>query len=99
MKWFLLLFLFLIFTPILSVKASNIYISQSGAGAQTGVDVGNAYALSWANTSGNWGIGAGKINSGNQLHLVGTFSSQLIIQGDGSAGNPVLINLESGANF
>jgi hypothetical protein len=84
--------------------ASDIYIAQNAAGGNTGADCANAHGASWFNSSANWGSGTGKIGPGTTVHLCGTFtgsagSTMLTPQGNGSAGNPITILFESGANF
>lgn len=83
----------------LSCFAEDIYISQSSQGADTGTDCLNAHSVSWFNTSGNWGTGAGKINAGDTAHLCGTINTSLTVQGSGSAGSPITIVFENGAKI
>lgn len=83
----------------LSVSAEDIYVSQNTAGGDTGADCANAHSLSWLNTSGNWGAGAGKVSAGDTVHLCGTLTNTLQILGSGTAGNPITILFETGANF
>jgi hypothetical protein len=75
----------------MQVYGSNIYVSQNGAGSQNGSSPSNAYALSWLNTSGNWGNGTGKVGPGTTVVLEGTITSAITIQGSGTAGNPITI--------
>lgn len=82
--------------------AADLYVSQSANGGDTGVDCGNAHSLAWVNTASNWGIGAGKVNPGDTVHLCGTLtntagSAVLTIGGSGIPGNPVTILFETGA--
>ena len=79
--------------------AENIYVTQSAAGSNTGVDAANAHSLSWVNDSSNWGAGADKVSPGDTVHLVGTFTSQLAVQTGGSAGNVITIYFEQNAKF
>ncbi len=88
-----------------AMRASDIYVAQNAAGANNGTACANAYAISWANSSSNWGSGSGKIGPGTTVHLCGTFTSSarggnvLTVQGNGSAGDPVTILFESGAQM
>lgn len=79
--------------------AENLFITQAAQGADTGVDAANAHSASWFNTSGNWGAGANKISADDTVHLVGTISSGLTVQGSGSSGHPVTILFETGAKI
>ena len=84
--------------------ASDIYVAQNAAGGNNGGDCADAHAVSWFNSSGNWGSGNGQIGPGTTVHLCGTFtgaanSTMLTIQGSGASGNPVTILFENGANF
>jgi len=80
-------------------RAEEIYIAQTGLGAQNGSSSTDAFAVSFFNTSGNWGSGAGKISAGDTVHLVGTITSQLVIQGSGTSGSPVTVLFEAGAKL
>lgn len=82
-----------------AASAKNIYVSQSGAGAQNGTDAGDAYALSWLTNSANWGAGSSQVNPGDSNLLIGTFTNALIVPGSGTSGHPVTFYFEPGANF
>ncbi len=79
-------------------EAKDIYITQTAAGGNTGADCANAHAVTWFNSTSNWGTGTGKISPGDTVHLCGTITSSLSAQ-DGSAGNPVTILWETGAKL
>ena len=84
------------------IRASDIYVAQNATGANNGTACANAYAISWANSSGNWGTGTGKIGPGTTVHLCGTFtggagSTAFTFQGSGSSGNTITLKFESGA--
>jgi len=82
-----------------AAKANDIYIAQTAAGSANGSTCANAYAVSYFNISGNWsstGSGA-KIGAGTTVHLCGTISTELTIQGSGSSGNVVKLLAEPGA--
>ena len=74
-----------------ALRAGDIWVSQSG-----GIGTNS---LAWLNTPGNLAVGAGKVNPGDTVHLVGTFSNVLNVSGSGSAGNPVTFLFEPGAKF
>lgn len=78
---------------------ATIYITESGAGAQTGVDAANAHSAAWFNTAANWGGGAGEINPGDTVVFSGTITSQLTVQASGTAGNVITFLWESGAKL
>jgi len=92
--WFLGLFI----TPGL-ISAKDIYIAQTAQGSGNGTAAANAYAVTWFNTSGNWGSGASQINPGDTVHLCGTITSALTAQGSGTASAQTTIFFEPGANI
>jgi hypothetical protein len=75
--------------------ASDIYIAQNASGGSNGADCADARAASWFNSSANWG-NAG-IGPGTTVHLCGTISSPLTIQGSGNSSGPITVLFESGA--
>ncbi len=79
--------------------AKSIYVGQSSAGSDDGTSVGNRHAITWANTSGNWGVGSGKVNNGDTIILSGTFTTALVLQGSGASGNRITVLFDAGANF
>lgn len=76
-----------------------VYVSQTTAGADDGSSCANAHSAGWFNTASNWGTGAGEIGPGDVVHLCGTISSDLTVQGNGSAGSPITIYFEPGATL
>jgi hypothetical protein len=82
--------------PVLASN-SNIYIAQSAMGANSGADCADAYAVGFFNKSSDWGTGASQIAPGTTVHLCGTISSALTIEGSGSSTSPITILFESGA--
>jgi len=96
----------LLFTLLLALPASasltNVYIAQSSAGSADGTSCANAYAVTFFNTSGNWGSGSSQIGPGTTVHLCGTFTfsagaTALTFNGSGTSGNPITLLWESGA--
>jgi hypothetical protein len=82
--------------------ASDIYVAQNAAGANSGGDCADAHSATWLNTASNWGSGGGQIGPGTTVHLCGVFtiaagSTMLTAQGSGTSGNPITILFESGA--
>lgn len=87
-----------------AARANDIYIAQNAAGANSGQDCANAYAVAFFNTPGNWGSRANQIGPGTRVHLCGTFigtagANLLTAQGDGTNGQPVTILFEIGAGI
>jgi hypothetical protein len=83
----------------LPCAAEDLYVSQSGAGTADASSCANAWSLATLNTGANWGVGASKVSAGDTVRLCGTLTSQLLIQGSGSAGNVITITAESGSVF
>lgn len=79
------------------VTAANIYVSQVGSGSQNGADASDAFAWTWITNSAHWNSGAGTVSAGDTVHLVGTISSNLIIQASGTQANPITILFEANA--
>lgn len=84
---------------------ANVYIAATSAGGDTGVDCANAHALTFFNTAGNWGSGAGQIGTTTNdtvVHLCGTVTATngttaLTFQGSGTSGHPITLLFETGA--
>src|SRR5712692_3655899 len=80
-------------------SAGNIYISQSGAGAQSGADCADAKPVSFFNATANWGSGGAQIGPGTTVHLCGTITTELAFHGSGTSGNLIELLFESGASI
>jgi hypothetical protein len=80
-------------------SANDIYIAQNAAGAGNGADCADAYAVSFFNTSANWGTSAGQIGPGTTVYLCGTISTELTVNGSGSSGSPITISFQSTAQI
>ena len=80
-----------------SAQANDVYITPDGGGS--GICTNNVHPPSWFNNSANWGSASSQIGPGTTVHLCGTFSSGLVVQGNGASGNPVTILWESGAKL
>jgi len=87
-----LVFLVVFWTAVVT-NASNVYIAQNSAGANTGADATDARSLAWLNA--NWS----SVNPGDTVHLCGTLIKTLSIGASGTAGSPITILFEPGANF
>lgn len=99
---FLILFIILVsaFSLVSPAKAAqDIYIAQTAGVTPDGSSCANAKAVSFFNTSGNWGGGAGQISAGTTVHLCGTITTALTVRGSGSSGSPITIFFESGAKI
>jgi hypothetical protein len=95
-----LLFLFLAIAA--PVFANDAYISNAGAGAQTGADCANAKPVSYYNSGSNWTAGTPtgvQIGPGTHVHLCGTIGTTVVNAGSGAIGNPVTVIWESGAKL
>ena len=79
--------------------AETIHVAQTAAGSDDGTSAANAKSLSWLNTTGNWGAGAGKVSAGDTVVLNGTLTNHLAVGGDGSSGSPITILFATGAKF
>jgi hypothetical protein len=95
----LALLLLLIGWSSVLAKADNgtYYVAQQASGSGSGSSCDNALAVSFFNTGGNWGTGAGKIGPGATVNLCGTITTQMTAQGGGTSGNPITIQWQSGA--
>lgn len=62
----------------------DLYVSQSGTTPFNGLEA-TPFRASDFNNATNWGVGAGKISPGDHVHLLGTFTSQLICQASGTS--------------
>jgi hypothetical protein len=80
-------------------SAANIYVAQSAAGTPNGSSCANAYAVTFANTPGNWGTGAAQIGPGTTVHLCGVITTGLQINGSGTSGNVITVKWEAGARI
>lgn len=83
----------------LSALCEDIYVADQTAGGDTGANCANAHSVSWFNTLGNWGAGAGKISAGDTVHLCGIITNAAIIQAAGTVGSPITLLFESGCIF
>jgi hypothetical protein len=70
---------------------SQIYVSQAGAGAQTGADAGDAYSAAWLN--GN----SSTLLPGQTVHLIGPITTPLGLYASGVPGSPITYHFDAGA--
>jgi hypothetical protein len=90
---------FILLSIVASAMGADFYVGQNAAGSNNGADAADAYPLTWLNNVAHWDAGAGTVSPGDTVHLVGTFTSPLILSGSGAAGNPITLHFESGSNF
>src|SRR5579859_8140681 len=99
-----------IFVPLLAwCSATDVWVTQSGAGTQTGVTLGNAAPVAFLSTSANCGSGSTQVGPGTTIHLSGTFTFPLMssqtpaiefgaggMECSGTAGNVIWLKTEPG---
>lgn len=75
-------------------QAANVYMTQTGSivGNCTGTP---RYSVAQVNTSSNWGTGGTQIGPGTTVLMCGTFTTGLIIQGDGTLASPIIFRSDS----
>ena len=83
-------------------SAPNVYIAQNAAGSANGSSCANAYAVSFFNSSANWGSATTQIGPGTVVNLCGTLTgiagaTALTFQGSGVNGNPITLLFQPGA--
>src|SRR4030067_3555953 len=86
-KWFKLIVLLVLVVLPSEIFAENLYVTQSGAGAHTGLSLANAWSVSEFNTAGNWGTGAGLIGGGDIVYLSGAITSNITLAGSGASSS------------
>jgi hypothetical protein len=97
--WRLITSIFAGLCLVISSAAKDIYVAQNNLGSGSGADASNALPLTWLNSSSNWGNGGGQVGPGDTVHLVGTFTTQVVVAGNGTTGSPVRILFESAAKL
>ena len=76
--------------------ATDYYVSEAGGG--DGTSASQTFSMAWLKSNSTWTGGAGKVNPGDTVHLVGVFTNSLTF-GNGAPGNPVTILFEPGAKL
>jgi hypothetical protein len=79
---------------ICSASAANVYVAQNSTGAANGADCADAYAVTFFNTSSNWGSGSNQIGPGTTVHFCGTITQGIIVNGSGAVGNPITLQFD-----
>lgn len=83
-----------------SSGTATIFFGQSAAGSGDGSSCANQKAVTFFNTAGNWSTDSSQpIHPGVTVGLCGTVTSQVTFQGDGTAGNPITLQFQSGAKI
>lgn len=101
MKKLLLILLLLIPTSSFA-SIADIYLSQSSTGTTAGTSCANSKAISFFNTSGNWGTGAAQIGvttNDTTVHLCGTITTKIVFQAAGTSGHYIKLLFETNAKF
>src|SRR5437016_5342506 len=83
----------------MSAQAKDLYVAQTAQGSDTGADAANAHSLAWLNTAANWGGGTNQVSPGDIVHLSGTLTSTLSVQGSGTSGNVITFLFGTNAKF
>jgi hypothetical protein len=89
------------------VNGTDVYITQSGSGAQDGLTCATAKPVSYFNTAGNWTLTPTGIQIGpdTTVHLCGAFTDTtandvlLTFQAGGTSGHPITLFFETGATL
>ncbi len=96
---FMFVAFFLMFSFAFRTPQANVYLAQSSAGAIDATSCANARAISYFNSSGNWGSGSTQIGPSTVVHLCGTLTTAIAFQASGTAGNVTKVLFETGAKF
>ncbi len=85
-----------------AASAKDFYFAATETGGGAGTSCSTAMAVSWINSSANWGSGSKQINAGTTLHLCGTITGTageqlLSLNGSGTSTAPITIKFETGA--
>jgi hypothetical protein len=102
MRYLTLLMSVWLFSTCLNASAANsVYVAQKAIGAGDGTSAANAYGVSYFNDGSNWNASptGTQIGPGTVVHLCGSFSSPLTVQGSGAAGNSIKILFERNASM
>jgi parallel beta-helix repeat protein len=84
---------------VIAQCSADVYIAQGTSASSTGQSCNDALPASWFNNIANWGSGGKQIGPGTTVHLCGSISSNLTVQGSGSSGAPVTILFEPDAKL
>jgi hypothetical protein len=88
----------LVYSAHAHASAATVYVAQAQAGTGDGSSCANAKAVTFFNTAGNWGATATDIGPGTTVHLCGTLTTALKVNGSGTAGTPITMQWETGAS-
>ena len=96
------LFLFVAHPPVSYGSASDVWVTQAGAGSRDGSSLENAASIVFIQSSSNCGSGSKQIGPGTTIHLSGNFTypvgtnAAIVPACSGAAGNPVVITTDPG---
>ncbi|HXB66315.1 MAG TPA: hypothetical protein VNV42_15715, partial [Solirubrobacteraceae bacterium] len=85
--------------PVNEGTGPQIYVSQAGAGSQSGESCATAHSHAWLGSGSSWASAAGKIAPGTTVDLCGTFTQPIETSGSGSSGKPITLYFTSGAKI
>jgi len=77
----------------------KLFVSQSGAGSESGRSCATAHPLSWLEDSGNWGSGDGGVSAGTTVDLCGTFTGVITFAGSGKSGDLITLRFQRSAQI
>jgi len=88
-------------SPLLGY-ASDIFVAQNAAGADSGADCANAHSVAWLATAASWDGKQGHLGAGSTAHLCGIFNfgaqkTGVTVMASGTSSNPITIFFEPGA--
>jgi hypothetical protein len=81
-------------------KAEAIYVAQTAGGLGNGQSPTDPKDITFLNDPGNWSSPRkipGEIGPGDIIHLVGTITSQIVVQMGGTSNDPIELLFEPGA--
>jgi hypothetical protein len=76
-----------------------ISIAEHSHGSASGSGCRNARSAAWLDDPANWSPAAHAVRPGVTIHLCGTITSPLKVQGHGTPGKPITILFERGASL
>jgi hypothetical protein len=82
------------------VSQRELFVSQAGAGSQTGKDgCGDAHSLAWLDSADHWGSGAGRVGAGTTVQLCGTLTAPITVAASGESGKAITLRFEPAAKI
>ena len=93
----LIAFIFVAVSVVLPIMADNIYIAQSSAGSDSGVDAANAHSVAWLNSASNWGVDPSDVKVGDTVILNGTITNTIEVMASGTESSRITIRFNTNA--